>query len=369
MVATYRPGTRAAYHVENKDQTMQTEKKLMPLHAAAKLVAAAHSGSQGARKRLHVVLCSAAQLAVWPNGTRAVNKTEAGKFVRELSGETLKASTEAVNVAIDTYDVRSRWARGGDVLGHVTPGGAQLLAHSRRSGPWESAVRVARRLQASSGLLDELGSLADGYSGETRHVVTLGVTTSASTETSRGETYSRGCTYRKTDATHRIEQTPQAVLRLSRAVAAGLPVVTAAMIHLDAVPVGEGRYRVTVAKRGKGKTIASERGLLVQRMAEGDWFHAATERAIVAEVRRRAKQADGHERVKALFQRRTISIAACRRLGWCEPGIRSWVARWIPGAEQYLEARKAPRAVVRDAAERAAAVGDSYGAKLLALVA
>ena len=65
----------------------------------------------------------------------------------------------------------------------------------------------------------------------------------------------------------------------------------------------------------------------------------------------------------------TLAIAACRRLGWCELGIRAWAMRWLPDAEALLAARKAPRAVVRDAAARAAEAGDAYGAKLLALVA
>lgn len=340
----------------------------LPLSQAARLCAAAHSGSVGARKRLPVARASACTYL-------APTKADAARFTRDLSGATLKAATEAVALAIEAYKARPKGAPVGDVLWArqlVRAGGGPT---GRSPALWASVVHSAKRIGKALGLRDALvAGVVDPsdcmYSGSTSVALRYAHGSAhAHTETSKGETYSRACTWRKTDAVHHVETSPQAVLRLSRAVASGLPLRMAGMVHLDAVPAGEGRYVVAVAKRGRGKTVACERGLFAQRMAEGDWFHASSERAIVAEVRRRAKGVEAGDCVRALFAKKSITVAACRRLGWCEPGIRAWVARWMADADKMLEARKAPRAVVRAAAERAAASGDYYGAKLLALVA
>lgn len=292
-------------------------------------------------------------------------KAMARKYVRELTGCKSMAADAAMEDQIAGFVARKE-VKAGDVLGRkfaIQPGARGTL-------PWASGFRMAKRLQTTLGMCSAMDDLTDSmeYSGETRRSVGISWITGAHTDIERGETYSRECTFRKSDACHRIIQTPQAALRLSRAVAAGLPLAMAGMLHLDAVAVGPNRYRVIVATRGRGKTLAFGSSM-VQRMVEGDWFHAADEKAIAKEVRRRAQVTTGHDRIRAMFARKTITIAACKRLGWCESGIRAWVMRWVPGAEALLEARKAPRSVVREAAVRAAETGDVYGAKLLALVA
>lgn len=333
----------------------------MNLESAAKLCAAAYSGSQGARKRLGEVLGKG-----W---SVAPNKGEAAKYARELSGAKLKDAEAAVAQAIEAFRKRET-AEVGDVLGRpmstTLAGSWAVKLHPNL--PWASAERVAARLQASQELAmgDNLYALSDDYSGTTHRRVRIAGSTDAGTETSRGETYSRGCTYRKTDAVHWIEQTPQAVLRLYHAVRQGLPVVMAGMVHLDAVPVSEGRYSVVAAKNAKGKTLGIEKGL-VQRMAEGDWFHAHDERAILREVRRRATARTAPGLIRASLNRPQITVAAVRRLGWCEPGIFAWLRKWAR-ADGFIEARRAPRRDILAAAERAAAAGDHYGSKLLGLM-
>lgn len=336
--------------------------KTMNLQAAASLCAAAYFGSEGARQRLAALVAPDRKCGIHPT------KAEAAKYVRDLSGAKLKDATEAVDAAMRVYVARKK-AVVGDKLGRGLP--AALSSQATGNLPWASGFRMADTIQGRLKIHSALVELTDGmeYSGDTLRVDGIGFRTSAWTETSKGESYSRACSYRKTDGEHHLRQTPQAVYRLFRAVTAGLPLAMAGMIHLDAVEVGSGRYLTTVAKRGKGKTLATESGILVQRMAEGDWFHAPNAAAISREVKRRASGLAKHDMVKALFHRKSISIAACRRLGWCETGIRSWVLRWMPEGETLLEARKAPRAVVREAAQRAAETGDHYGSKLLALVA
>lgn len=333
----------------------------MPLQAAASLTAAAYSGSKGACQRLAALIAPDRKCGIHPTKAGAAN------YARTFSGAKLKDATAAVELAIDGFQVRKKQTVG-DKLGRGLP--AHLAAGASGKLPWASAFRMAGTIQVRLGIYRALVELTDSmeYSGETRRSVAIGWSVDAGTETEKGESYSRKCTHRKTDALHAIRQTPQAVLRLSKAVAAGLPVAMAGMIHLDATEVGPNRYRVRVARHGRGKTLDTA-SMLVQLMAEGDWFHADTEKTIAKEVRRRAQAVAGHDKIKALFGKKSITIAACRRLGWCETGIRSWVLRWLPDAESLLEARKAPRAVVREAAARAAETGDVYGAKLLALVA
>lgn len=330
----------------------------MSIESASRLLAAAYSGSEGARKRLSALVAPDRKYGIHPT------KADARKYVRTLTGCKSMAADAALEDQIAGYTARKR-VQAGDVLGRKFA----IQSGACGSLPWASAFRVAGTLQTRMRMHSALVELTDSmeYSGETRRSAMVGWDTYAATETEKGDSYSRKCTFRKTDALHAIRQTPQAVLRLSRAVEAGLPLAMAGLVHLDATPVGTNRYRVRMARRGKGKTLTSESSL-VQLMAEGDWFHAADEKGIAKEVRRRAQATEGHERIRVMFARKSITIAACRRLGWCEAGIQAWAMRWMPGAETLLEARKAPRSVVREAAARAAESGDAYGAKLLALV-
>lgn len=331
----------------------------MSIESASRLLAAAYSGSEGARMRLAALVAPGRNHGIIPT------KVMARKYVREFTGCRSMQADAALEDQIAGFVARKK-VKAGDILGRkfaVMPGARGTL-------PWASGFRMAKRLQTTLGMRSAMDYLTDSmeYSGETRRSVGISWTTGAQTDIERGESYSRKCSFRKSDAHHRIIQTAQAALRLSRAVSAGLPLAMAGMLHLDAVAVGPNRYRVIVATRGKGKALASGSSL-VQLMAEGDWLHAADEKAIAKEVRRRAQATAGHDRIRAMFARKTITIAACKRLGWCESGIRAWVMRWVPGAESLLESRKAPRSVVREAAARAAETGDVYGAKLLALVA
>jgi hypothetical protein len=167
------------------------------------------------------------------------------------------------------------------------------------------------------------------YSGTTSRVLEWGDAAKAETRTASGDQYSKGCTYKKTDAAHVVTLDPAGVALLveseplrRRSMADGLPLI--ALYPDDSA----------VWVRSKGKAIVSERGWVVGNAAvcyhsiksreharKGfESKHAAhlkelQERRLTAKQERRARL------VARLCHGLTATLADAKALGYCAPGI------------------------------------------------
>ena len=195
-------------------------------------------------------------------------------------------------------------------------------------------------------------ALGERYSGDTDYTAKWAASPSASTYTAKGDRYSRGCTYQKTDASHVVRLSPEwAVLLTEREdVAAlsardGLPLIG---WHADG--------RVCWVKT-KGKAITEEIGWIAhfgticyhstksQNAADqglAKWM--ASERAFwarAAEARKNATQWAKDERRARLVARLcdvSATIADAREMGYCLPGIEAFQSQHHIGDTAPLRA-------------------------------
>ena len=195
-------------------------------------------------------------------------------------------------------------------------------------------------------------ALGERYSGATDYAVKWAASPSASTYTDKGDQYSRGCTYRKTDASHVVNLSPEwAVLLVEREdVAAlsardGLPLIG---WHADG--------RVCWVKT-KGKALTEEIGWIShfgtvcyhstksQKAADqglAKWM--ASERAgwvRAAEARKNAAQWAKDERRARLIARLcdvSATVADAREMGYCTPGIEAFQSQHHIGDSAPLRA-------------------------------
>ena len=187
---------------------------------------------------------------------------------------------------------------------------------------------------------------SQAYSGDTTHSVRWGDIASASTSTTKGDQYSRACTYRKTDAEHEVTLDP-----------AGAPLLVESEplrnlsarddLHLIALYPDDSAVWV----RAKGKAITSERGWIV---GNGQvCYHSTKSReharkgferkhaAHLAEIRLRnitAKQERRARLIARLCGNVKATIADARALGYCAPGIQAFQQQHGIGDEVPLPA-------------------------------
>lgn len=196
--------------------------------------------------------------------------------------------------------------------------------------------------------LDAAHRAGGDYSGSVDHTVRFGsganTGATAYTTTYQGEQYSRSCTYRKTNATHRVQLDPSRVHTLVESDRLrelsnrdGLP-----LIALD--DDGKAAWVVT-----KGKQIAAEHGWIIgddvccyhsTKSREGAVKGHARKRA---EIDRRNAEAAERERLRKASpeykaERRarliarlcgslTATIADAKSCGYCDPGIAEFQRR------------------------------------------
>jgi len=194
----------------------------------------------------------------------------------------------------------------------------------------------------------------ENYSGETTRAVrwTAFPFPKAETSTDKGRQYSRGCTYRKTDASHVVSLSPEwAVLLAEREDVAilserdGLPLIG---IHADGrvcwiktkakaitsevgwiAHFGETCYHSTTSQR------AAEQGL-AKKLASMRAFSAAA-----AEAMKNAAQWAKDERRARLVARLCnvdATIADARAMGYCLPGIEAFQSQHHIGDTAPLRA-------------------------------
>ena len=195
-------------------------------------------------------------------------------------------------------------------------------------------------------------ALGDSYSGETDYNAKWAASPSASTYTGKGDQYSRGCTYRKTDASHVVNLSPEwSVLLVERE-------DVAALSARDGLPLigwhADGR---ACWVKTKGKAITSEIGWIAhfgtvcyhstKSQADADkglarklasmrdeWAAQAVARANAAQWAKDERRA----RLVARLCDVSATIADARAMGYCLPGIEAFQSQHHIGDSAPLRA-------------------------------
>lgn len=184
----------------------------------------------------------------------------------------------------------------------------------------------------------DLASRACGgyYSGCTHHTTRWGTRAEAYTTTTAGDQYSRGCTYRKTNACHWITLDPAGVALLVECEA--LRRASAADgLHLIALYPDQSAVWV----KSHGKTIVSERGWIVgnasccyhstksfEHATKGYARKLAAQQREAREIRKNRKQERRARLITRLCSGITATIEDARALGFCTPGIQAFQSRY-----------------------------------------
>ena len=182
------------------------------------------------------------------------------------------------------------------------------------------------------------------YSGDVSHSVTWGEAARAETHVDKGDTYSRACTYRKTDACHTVTLDVAGVHLLvanktlrEQSARDGLPLIA---LYPDDSAVW--MYR-------KGQQIVSQAGWVVGNAFECYHSIKSREHAVAglakkeaARIRESARQklSRKQDRRAALVARLChgviATLADAKALGFCAPGIQAFQSRYGIGDEASL---------------------------------
>jgi len=218
------------------------------------------------------------------------------------------------------------------------------------SEAWKSIAKPKREYatatrDAAIALATAAVRLGGRYSGGTTYSAGWGSRTTAGTATSRGEQYSRSCTYAKTDASHNVAITPEGIVDLldaptmaAASAADGLPLISYLASTGEAIWV-EVKNKRLVAVRGW--IAAAGSGIYHSEVSAEDAARGAARKdaaAVKAAARNAAgARADRRARlVVRLCRGATATVADALAAGFCQPGIRAWQERDGIGDEAPL---------------------------------
>ena len=195
-------------------------------------------------------------------------------------------------------------------------------------------------------------TIGERYSGATDYAVTWAGSPSASTYTAKGDQYSRGCTYRKTDASHVVNLSPEWSILLTERED------VAALSDRDGLPLigwhADGRV-CWVKTKGKAITLqtgwishfgtvcyhstksqqSADQGLKIKLAAMRDeWAAQAVARANAAQWAKDERRA----RLIARLCDVSATIADAREMGYCLPGIEAFQSQHHLGDSAPLRA-------------------------------
>ncbi len=207
---------------------------------------------------------------------------------------------------------------------------ARIPAPQRRAAQHD--VARAREIAAAS-----VDRMAENYSGNTSVEIKFGPRAFASTNTRKGDQYSRRCTYRKTDAAH------VAVVPI-----AGIPALVdspllVAASHRDGCPLISLMPDGAAVWLAGGKPLHSVSGWVAYDAATNICYHSTASReaaekglakklAIHTAAQARVVESRKIQRRLRLVARLCHSVTAtvedARRLGFCTPGIQSFQTRY-----------------------------------------
>lgn len=182
------------------------------------------------------------------------------------------------------------------------------------------------------------------YSGNTRYITRWGTKASAHTATGQGSRYSRGCTYKRTDAEHVITLDPAGVALLVE----NEPLRSlSAMDGLRLIALYPDGSAVWV--RTKGKAIESEAGWIAwngsicyHSTKSMEHAKAGFDRKLKAHLKVLREERKSHKEnrrarlVARLCAGVTATIEDARRLGYCTPGIQAFQSRYGIGDSATL---------------------------------
>jgi hypothetical protein len=282
----------------------------------------------------------------------------------------------------------------------------EFLKQWKRVKPQDSVVGGYNYIRGK--IKDYFNSL-ESFSGESSYRLSWKdneTEIGASTYTNKGETYSRKCTYRKTDATHYFDLNYEWAAQLveyqditdlsfqEHCPLLGLKKLEDRDFSIKGLGRKDGPNKDRIkmieslknnlkgniifrAKWVKGnKAIKKQDGFIAARGSAKNnnlvIFHSekSPEHALKGlnqkllakknEERQRRMVKNGRG---ALFGQKTINLKEVQLLtGWCGPGCRGWLNKYMEGKT------KAPYHIVADAAHKAANSGDMYGKRLLELL-
>ena len=206
---------------------------------------------------------------------------------------------------------------------------------------WKAIAKPQREYAtdaASRAIALAVGAAGMGgsFSGDTDHGAAWGTETSATTTKTKGDQYSRRCTYRKTNATHRVTITPEGIVDLvddpgmaAASAAEGLPLIAYTAATGAAVWV-ECRAKSLRAVPG---WIASHEGTIYhseksrEDAARGATRKASAEEREAARARKNSRAERRARLVVRLCRGAVATVSDAIAAGYCQPGIRAWQER------------------------------------------
>ena len=227
--------------------------------------------------------------------------------IRTRTGCTVKTARERLDAARAVVDTVHADQRRGE----------KRRANAVTAGVLSIDDRKSLAIRSMMYGLGGAGLPGEHYSGDTLwRVIPVGrPDVGASTLTTSGDQYSRRCTYRRTDATHRLK------ICLSDLVAARRTPVPASIdgeIVIRAQSIRENVYQITTIGT-KGKEVELRHRFAADQGA-GQWYLGKTERGAVTALNRSVRQRESVRLGK-------VNAATCRGWGWCSAGIRQWCDR------------------------------------------
>ncbi len=206
-------------------------------------------------------------------------------------------------------------------------------------------------------LAEHIWEKSESFSGNVTHQYKFNPYCSVRTVTSKGEQYSSRCTYRKTDATHYFKFTIDGIknlMKLPKEVVNaswndGLPLIAASNI--------KGRTAECVWVKGT-KKLSDESGAIAWDYFKDDCviFHGKTVQSakiglnkkiqiLVEQEKNRQRRLDG---LPPLWKER-IKVSDIRPLtGWCLPGIRQWISKFMGGNKSVADWSEVAQAALKD---------------------
>ena len=174
------------------------------------------------------------------------------------------------------------------------------------------------------------------FSGETRYVAAWGPATTARTTKTKGDQYSRRCTYKKTDATHSVTVTAEGIVDLidapnisAESDAEGLALIAYTAATGKAIWVEEKAKSI----RAVSGWIGTHEGFIYHSEKSADDAARGAARKAAAHARsvKRSKEDATAERrarlVVRLCRGAVATVADALAAGYCPAGIRSWQER------------------------------------------
>ncbi len=207
------------------------------------------------------------------------------------------------------------------------------------------------------------------FSGDSFKDISYSTSANAYTQTLSGDQYSRSCTYRKTDATHYFKLSPVGLKNLmdldkdvmNESVSDGLPIISVEKIETRAAEV--------VWVKGS-KKISSESGSIAWDYYDGRvvLYHSSSiplaRKGLAKKIEKLAEATAQKEMLKLgkpPLWKEKISLSEVRRLtGWCAPGCREWVQKYM--------GRNMVKADWADVARAAMKDKKGYGKTLMGLI-